>query len=94
MLIQVIKKDGNRGFIESSVQPNRQKDYDNFDGVWFEKKEQEVIIKQKPKQTVVEPVETELSLEQLQAMYLDTYGKKVPNNKKNDPVWIVNKLAE
>lgn len=34
------------------------------------------------------------TLEQLQVEFAETFGKEVPNNKKNDAEWIASKIAE
>lgn len=36
----------------------------------------------------------EKTLEQLQVEFVETFGKEVPNNKKNDAEWIASKIAE
>ncbi|PZM87416.1 MAG: hypothetical protein DLD55_01475 [candidate division SR1 bacterium] len=36
----------------------------------------------------------EKTLEQLQVEFAETFGKEVPNNKKNDAEWIASKIAE
>lgn len=34
------------------------------------------------------------TLEQLQVEFAETFGKEVPNNKKNDAEWIASKIVE
>lgn len=36
----------------------------------------------------------EKTLEQLQVEFAETFGKEVPNNKKNDAEWIASKIVE
>ena len=36
----------------------------------------------------------ENTLEQLQAEFVETFGKEVPVNKKNDAKWLASKIAE
>ena len=95
MLIQVINKDGNRSHIETTVQPNWKNDYEDVNGVYFEKREQKP--EQKPivkKEVVAITEEKEIDIKELRKMYEAKFGKKLSPRFINDTIWIANKLAE
>ena len=57
-------------------------------------KVEEVIEETVEEETEDEEIEVIEDIETLRETFELKFGKKVPNNKKNDSNWIINKLAE